>query len=87
MLDFYNMMLEKYNNLLLKNNNKKQIIILWFCTYIVLITVIFITIGLFFPNDFSFFGIPGLGVIHYILILFLFSAVGFWYKTKKKNYY
>lgn len=77
-------MLEKKNIWLCKNNNNmRQNITLWICAYIVLIAVVFTTIGLLFPNDFIFLGIPGLGIIHYIAILYLFSAVGFWYNNKK----
>ena len=76
-------MLEKNNNLTCKNNKRKQNISYWACIYVIVIAVIFITIGLIFPNDFTFFGIPGLGVIHYIVMLYLFVAIGFFYSTKK----
>jgi len=52
------------------------------CIYVVIIAITFITIGLVFPNDFTLFGIPGLGVIHYMVIQYLFAAVGFLYKKK-----
>ncbi len=74
-----NLMLEKNNNLIYKYDNRKQNITFWTSTYLVVIAVIFITIGLIFPNDFTFFGIPGLGVINYIVILYLFGAIGFLY--------
>ena len=61
---------------------KKQNITFLVCIYVVVIAVIFITIGLVFQNDFTLFGIPGLGVIHYVVILYLFAAVGFLYKKK-----
>jgi len=61
----------------------KQNITIWFCIYVVVIGVFFITIGLVFPNDFTFFGIPGLGVINYVVILYLFAAIGFLKKMKR----
>jgi hypothetical protein len=79
-------MLEKRNNKLCKNNNNlKQNNIFWGYTYMIMIAVIFITIGFFFPNDFTFFGIPGLGIVQYIAILYLFCAVAFWYNNKNKK--
>jgi len=65
----------------------KQNITIWFCIYVVVIGVFFITIGLVFPNDFTLFGIPGLGVIKYVVILYLFAAIGLYYNNNKKNYY
>ena len=65
----------------------KQNITIWFCIYIVMIGVIFITIGLVFPNDFTLFGIPGLGVINYVVILYLFAAIGLYYNNNNKHYY
>ena len=83
MLYISNLMLEKNNNLIWKYNNRKQTITYFAITYIVVIAVIFITIGLIFPNDFTLFGIKGLGVIHYIVILYLFGTIGFLYNEKK----
>lgn len=80
-------MLEKNNNLLWKYNNRKQNIYHLISIYVIVIAVIFITIGIIFPNDFKLFGIPGLGVIQYIVILLLFGTVKFVYNTKKKNFY
>jgi len=82
MLCIYNLMLEKNNNLILKYDNWKQSITYWVITYILVIAVIFITIGLIFPNDFTLFGIPELGVIQYIVIIYLFVAIGFLNKNK-----
>jgi hypothetical protein len=62
----------------------KQNITFWFCIYVVVIAVFFITIGLVFPNDFTFFGIPGLGIINHVVILYLFAAIGF-LKKRKRN--
>jgi len=75
-------MLEKNNNLIYEYGNRKQNINYRAITYFVVIAVIFITIGLTFSNDFTLFGIPGLGVIDYISILYLFGAFGFLYKNK-----
>ena len=82
MLNIYNIMLGKNNKLIWKYNNRKQNITYWFFTYIVVIAVIFITIGLIFPNDFILFGAPGLGIVYYIVILYLFAAIGCLYKNK-----
>ena len=81
MLYISNNMLEKNNNLIWKYDNKKQNITYWASTYVIVIAVIFISIGLIFPNDFTLFGIPGLGIIQYIVILYLFTAIGFLYKN------
>ena len=81
-LDIFNFMLEKNNNVLLAQEKKKQNITFLTYIYVIVIAVIFITIGMIFPNDFTFFNIPGLGVIHYIVILYLFAAIGFLYKNK-----
>jgi len=75
-------MLEKNNNLIYKYDNWKQNITYWIITYFVVIAVIFITIGLIFPNDFTLLGVPGLGVIQHIVILYLFGTIGFLYKNK-----
>ena len=81
MLDIFNIMLEKSNNLIW-NYDRKQTITYWASAYFVAVAVIFIIIGQFFPNDLTLFGIPGLGVIHYIVILYLFGIIGFLYSKK-----
>ena len=60
----------------------KQNISFWNYIYVITIAIIFLTIGLIFPNDFILFGIPGLGLIHYVIILYLFAAVGILYRNK-----
>ena len=66
MLYIFNIMLEKSNNLIWKYNKKQNINYIT-GSYFIAVAVIFITIGMFFPNDFTLFGIPGLGVIQYIV--------------------
>ena len=61
---------------------KKQDIYFWVYIHVITIAIIFLTIGLIFPEDFTMFGITGLGVIHYVVILYLFISVRFLYKNK-----
>ena len=60
---------------------KKQDIYFWLYIHVITISITFLTIGLIFPEDFTMFGIPGLGVIHYVVILYLFVTVRFLYKN------
>ena len=60
----------------------KQNIPFWIYIYVFTIAIIFLAIGIIFPNDFILFGIPGLGLIHYVVILYLFAAGGFLYSKK-----
>ena len=80
-------MLENNNKLLWKHNNRNENISYWVIAYFVGIALIFITIGLIFPNDFSLLNIPGLGIINYVIILYLFGTIGFLHTSKKKNFY
>ena len=61
---------------------RKQGIYFWVYIYVITIAIIFMTIGLIFPEDFTLFGIPGLGVIHYVVIIYLFVTVRFLYKNR-----
>ena len=61
---------------------KKQNINFWVYIHVITIAIIFIAIGILFPEEFTLVGIPGLGVINYVVILYLFIIIRFFYKNK-----
>ena len=64
---------------------KKWAIPLCLYVFLVVIAVIFLTIGIIFPDDFSMFGIPGVGVVYYVIILYLILYIVYLRKVMIKK--